>query len=225
MATSNLIMSPVTALPDESPAVTITFPASGMPFTVGQQIGASSFHCSEDANGTGIASCTATPIDVSTPGAKTFTVTATDYAGNTTTKSVPYVVNAAPPGPKRVTPRPPVLLARLLTSRTGTVVLQLGCPTVARCVGAVTLSYKPPHRRSIRIAIGRYRIAGYTAGAVTLRLSRAARVAVVRAHKLTVSLQLQATGGTSRTVRATMRLEPGPEPSHGTGPQTATHYA
>ncbi|HET9102309.1 MAG TPA: peptidylprolyl isomerase [Solirubrobacteraceae bacterium] len=206
ISTSNLIMSAVTVLPDESPTVTITFPASGMPFTIGQKIGAASFQCNEDANGTGIASCTATPIDVSTAGPKTFTVTATDYAGNTTTKSVPYVVNAAPPGPKRVAPRPPVLFAAPLATRTGKVVLQLGCSTVARCAGTVTLRWNAPHHRTLRIASGRYRIPGYRAGTAIVHLSRPARKALLRAHRLSVSLQLQPTGGRARTVRTTLRL-------------------
>lgn len=205
VSTSNLIMSPVTVLPDESPAITVTFPAPNMPFSVHQQIGQASYHCSEDTNGTGIASCTATPIDVSTPGQKTFTVTATDYAGDVSTQSIPYVVNAAPPGPKTVKPQAPVLLAGLVAAKSGKLVLALGCSTVARCTGTMTLSWRN-HHKVFRIAAGRYRVAGDRAGNLTVRLSRPARSALAKQHKLAVTVLLQATKGRTRTVHATVHL-------------------
>ena len=205
VATSNLVMSPITVLPDESPMISVTFPLRGEPFTAGQASGPAAYHCSEDTNGTGIASCTATPIDVSTPGSKTFTVTAIDYAGNTSTQSVPYVVNAAPPGPKTVKPQPPVLLAGLVAAKSGQLVLPLGCSTVARCTGTVTLSWRN-HHRSVRIASGRYRIAGDRAGNLTVRLSRPARRALAMQRKLAVVVDLQATKGRTRTVHASVHL-------------------
>ena len=54
-----------------------------------------------------MASCTGSPIDVTAPGQKTFTVNTTDYAGNTTRQSVSYTVNPAPPAPKPTSPRRP----------------------------------------------------------------------------------------------------------------------
>lgn len=56
---------------------------------------AASYSCADEAGGSGIASCTGSvangaPLVTSPAGAKTFTVTAEDNAGNTTVKSVHY---------------------------------------------------------------------------------------------------------------------------------------
>ncbi len=48
-----------------------------------------------DGSGSGIATCSATSLDVSSPGNRSLTVTATDRAGNTTTRVVSYSVRAA----------------------------------------------------------------------------------------------------------------------------------
>jgi sugar lactone lactonase YvrE len=76
-----------------APTVTITSPADAS-FTVGQQVTAS-FACGD--SGSGVATCAGTvvsgaAIDTSSAGLKTFSVTATDAAGNATTKSVRYLV-------------------------------------------------------------------------------------------------------------------------------------
>jgi hypothetical protein len=75
-------------------APTITTPANGAVYTSGQNVVAS-YSCS-DGSGSGIASCIGTvgpglAIDT-TPGTHTFTVTATDLAGNKTVSSVTYNV-------------------------------------------------------------------------------------------------------------------------------------
>ena len=210
VSTSNLIMSPITVLPDESPTVSITFPVSGILLTVGQQIGPTSYHCSEDANGTGVASCTATPLDVSTPGSKTFTVTATDYAGNTTTQSVPYTVYAPPPPkPKPAAPQPPSLLGTLTAARTGKLPIALKCTTAARCAGTVTLTTTAPHHKTVRIAFGRYGIAGHRTGKVTVTLTKAARTTLLKKHTLAILVALKPNGGKTKTVHATLHLGSG----------------
>ena len=80
---------------DETPpVVTITVPVDGTSYTLNQAVLAD-WTATDDLSG--IASAVGTvpsglPIDTGTVGAKTFTVTATDNAGNTATKTVTYTV-------------------------------------------------------------------------------------------------------------------------------------
>jgi lysophospholipase L1-like esterase len=83
------------------PQVHPVTPAEGATFVQHEQVEAA-FDCT-DAGGSGLASCTGTvdggePIDTSTVGRKTFTVTAVDGAGNTTTEVRSYqVIDVTPP--------------------------------------------------------------------------------------------------------------------------------
>ena len=85
-----------------APDIAVTTPASGAVYGLGERI-AAAYSCSDDAGGSGVASCTGTvangaPIDTATVGEKTFKVEATDNAGNPASKSVTYtVVDQAPP--------------------------------------------------------------------------------------------------------------------------------
>jgi hypothetical protein len=73
------------------PTITVTTPAVNATFTVGQVV-TPVFSCADTLSGS--ASClVATPIETTTPGAKTFTVNAIDGAGNTFTRSVAYTVS------------------------------------------------------------------------------------------------------------------------------------
>jgi hypothetical protein len=77
------------------PTITLTTPVNGATYKVKQKVTAD-YTCS-DTGGSGIASCTGTVangknIDTSKAGTYTFTVTAVDVAGNTTTRSVTYTV-------------------------------------------------------------------------------------------------------------------------------------
>ena len=86
-------------LPDTAaPTVTITTPADGATFTKGQSV-AASYSCEDEAGGSGLASCTATPnvangapIDTAAVGSHSFTVTGTDNAGNSATATSSYAV-------------------------------------------------------------------------------------------------------------------------------------
>ena len=82
------------------PSITLDRPLPNALFTLNDQV-ASSFRCSDPG---GVQSClgqsdpgadrplSGAPIDTSSLGAHTFTVTATDLAGNTTTKTITYFV-------------------------------------------------------------------------------------------------------------------------------------
>jgi hypothetical protein len=91
------------ALDNAPPSIQISTPANGTTFTLGQVVPAA-YSCADDANGTGIASCSGpvapnAGIDTSTPGPKTFTVNAADVAGNTASASTTYTVAVPPPPP------------------------------------------------------------------------------------------------------------------------------
>ena len=69
-----------------APTVTITTPTNGAVFTLGQVVNAN-YACQDEVNGSGLASCAGTvasgsPIDTASVGGKSFTVNATDNAGN-----------------------------------------------------------------------------------------------------------------------------------------------
>ena len=82
------------------PTATITAPGNGATYSVGQAV-AASFSCTDAMSG--VASCTGpvatgAAINTTSVGAKTFTVAATDNAGNTKAATVSYnVVDTTPP--------------------------------------------------------------------------------------------------------------------------------
>lgn len=85
-----------------APAIWLPLPANGATFTVGQSVN-SYFLCADGAGGPGLASCAdqngraaGAPIDTSTLGTHTFTVTATSKDGLTTSASSTYTVIPLP---------------------------------------------------------------------------------------------------------------------------------
>jgi outer membrane protein OmpA-like peptidoglycan-associated protein len=98
-----------------APTVAINSPQPGHVYTVGQAATAS-FVCADRPGGPGIKSCVDSAgapspanIDTSTPGSRTFTVTATSKDGQTTTASVPYTITASTPPPVTPPVTPPVV--------------------------------------------------------------------------------------------------------------------
>jgi hypothetical protein len=90
-----------TVVDGADPTVAITAPTDGAEVERDGVLLAD-FSCADEAGGSGVASCTGDvrggqPVDTSTPGPHTFTVTAVDRAGNETTAEVGYVVTVHQP--------------------------------------------------------------------------------------------------------------------------------
>lgn len=86
-----------------APTISISAPQDGAAYSQNQHVTAD-YSCSDERSGSGVASCSGTvpagqPLDTMTVGQHAFTVTSTDVAGNRTTMTVHYVVNAAQPPP------------------------------------------------------------------------------------------------------------------------------
>jgi hypothetical protein len=96
---SNAFQGSVYVFAPPAPTVAIASPASGAVYTQAQSV-AAAYSCSAASPAT-LSACTGpsvsgAPIDTATPGAHTFTVTATDSEGFRTTQSVAYTVAASP---------------------------------------------------------------------------------------------------------------------------------
>ena len=96
-----------------APAISLTTPAEGATFTLGQSV-AADYRCDDGEDGSGISSCTGDvpsgrPIDTSSVGPKSFTVTTEDNAGNRDSVTHGYSVEYAFGGFKSPLNAPPVV--------------------------------------------------------------------------------------------------------------------
>ncbi|MFZ0042620.1 MAG: hypothetical protein WAK93_15015, partial [Solirubrobacteraceae bacterium] len=210
VTSQNYVMTPITVLNDTSaPAITITQPVSGEQFFEGQSV-TPQFSCN-DGTGTGVQRCAATgPVDTTTSGPHTFTVAATDYAGNSGTQSVSYVVDAPANKSK---PQPPSLTGSLKASRSGALTIKLRCSAASRCAGKLTLyaiTGSRKHPKRTELGSGRYSIAAHKQGKLTVHLRHVALTLLHRGKgHLSVSVVLLPSGGKARTITKRLALAPG----------------
>jgi hypothetical protein len=83
-----------------APVVNLRTPVDGASYAMGEDVLAD-YDCSDEPNGSGVLSCVGdvadgAALDTSTPGARSFTVTATDVAGNSASTTVAYEVVEEP---------------------------------------------------------------------------------------------------------------------------------
>lgn len=86
----------LSAADNTPPTIDIATPSDGATYALGQAVNAD-YSCTDESGGSGLQSCTGTvasgsPIDTSTVGTRTFTVTATDNAGNTVSSTPSYTI-------------------------------------------------------------------------------------------------------------------------------------
>jgi hypothetical protein len=79
-----------------APTIALSSPAQGAVYDLGRQV-AASYSCADEDGGSGLASCSGTvangaAVDTSSVGEKSFTVSATDNAGNPASRTVTYSV-------------------------------------------------------------------------------------------------------------------------------------
>jgi len=79
------------------PTIALSTPADGATYALNQDV-AAKYSCQDENGGSGLKSCEGTvpngsPIDTASPGQKSFTVTATDNAGNTDSVTRTYTVS------------------------------------------------------------------------------------------------------------------------------------
>ena len=97
-----VVTNTVTVVDETKPTITLTTPTAGAVYELGEQVLAD-YSCADEPNGSGLDSCignvaSGAAVDTGSLGDKTFTVNASDEAGNTASTSVTYtVVDATPP--------------------------------------------------------------------------------------------------------------------------------
>lgn len=194
---------PRTATP-APPSASISAPAAGASYYEGEAV-ATTFSCSEGARGPGLQSCDDShgsdttaggrgTLDTASPGAHTYTVTATSKDGQSTRTTIGYTVRKHSYGRLTVTVQRSSLL---LIGRRANV--RLGChggPPGGVCAGEVSLAVRitrhvhrlvDGHRRLVVVShsrvLGRawFSVARGRKGTVHLRLRHAGRRALVSA--------------------------------------------
>ncbi len=203
ITSSNLVfVNSIRILTDKSPpAITIGSPAPHQTLNLGQQV-APSYSCN-DGTGTGVDTC-AGPSTVNTNlyGTLQYTVTATDYAGNTSSKTVTYLVEL-----------PPTLASLGTVSNKGVVSLKLHCPSSVACSGLVGLEAGKPIG-----AIGgtRFYVRSGGTGAVRLSLTTAGwRMFRAAKWRLRATLAIVPSGAGSKSITREVSLakaKPKPKP-------------
>jgi peptidyl-prolyl cis-trans isomerase A (cyclophilin A) len=123
-----VVVNSIRVLNDSSPPViTVGSPVPRQTLNLGQQI-TPAYTCN-DGTGTGVDTCTGpATINTNLYGTLQYTVSATDYAGNSDAKTITYLVEL-----------PPALAKLGTVSSKGVLGLSIHCPSSVACVGTADL--------------------------------------------------------------------------------------
>jgi hypothetical protein len=104
-----VVTNTATVVDETKPTISLTTPAAGAVYEMGEHVVAD-YSCADEPDGSGLDSCEGSvangaTVNTESLGEKTFTVNASDKAGNTASKAVKYtVVDATPPSITVTTP-------------------------------------------------------------------------------------------------------------------------
>jgi cyclophilin family peptidyl-prolyl cis-trans isomerase len=208
ITSSNLVfVNSITILNDTSPpAITVSAPVQHQTLNLGQKI-TPAYSCN-DGTGVGVDTCTG-PATVNTNlyGTLQYTVTATDYAGNSDTKTITYLVEL-----------PPTLASLGTVSSKGVLSLKIHCPASVACVGTADLIAG----KLTLIGGTRFNIRAGATGSVRLPLTAAGwRSFRAAKWRLKAALAITPTGVGSKSstdkitlTRAKAKPKPKPKPKH-----------
>ena len=221
----------VLTYPVAPPTVSIAAPANGASYVQGQAV-SSSFSCDDGAGGSWLVSCvdqnggaSGSPLDTSTLGSHTLTVTATTRDGMTGTSSVTYQVlssgsggagggggsGGAFPGVK--------LHPGTFAVHNGNVKISVTCPPgqLATCVGtdtlstlkAVTVTVSVRHKHKPILGSARFSIPAGQTKVLTIKLNNVALKLLTKYHNLLVleTVVAQDSTGQSKTTSTTITLK------------------
>jgi hypothetical protein len=172
------------------PTVTLTSPANGATYTEGKVVDAS-YSCT-DVN---LATCagpvaSGAAIDTSTLGKHTFTVTATDAAGNTTSRSATYTVTAPSQAPA-------VKLTGSVYTQGTSAMVPLACRAAKgqQCVVTVTLTARErlsgKRYRTIVVGSGKHRLSAGEKTTLRIHLSAAGQKLLAKEKRLPVAVSIR----------------------------------
>jgi hypothetical protein len=204
LTANNLIyVNSITPLSYPAPTITLSKPSNNSHFNLGQTV--QPVYSCDDAGGPGLASCTGPKtVDTTLFGTFKYTVTATDSAGDTATKSVSYTVVPyfIPKPPK---PRAPILSPPYHTDRRGDVSVGLLCAAKVRCTGKLRLFAGHKHKL---VGVAGYSIAQGHTIQLTLRLNKTGRRLLSAGHRrLQVAVALTPSGKHSHTTKHKLTLK------------------
>jgi hypothetical protein len=207
---SQLVTTQITRLNDTTaPVITVTSPVEHAVIPEGANV-VPQFSC-DDGTGVGVASCRLTqPLDTSMTGLDQFTVTATDYAGNSVTRSIDVTVVAQSTPTKARAPVKTMVPAVGLATATaaGSLPVTVRCPSSARsaCTGTVALTVQSG-KRTISLGSVRYKVAPGKRAVLALRLNRSALALLRKSHLRLSKVTMSVTPtGAKKPNKSTVRL-------------------
>jgi cyclophilin family peptidyl-prolyl cis-trans isomerase len=207
---ANLIfINSITVLRDTTaPAITITSPVQRETLNFGQKV-TPAYSCN-DGTGTGVEACSGpSTVDTDLYGTIQYTVASEDYAGNTGTKTVTYIVEL-----------PPAVQSVGTVSSKGVLSTTIHCPSSVACVGTAGLVTRKP-----AAIIGTARFDIRSGGTASVRVSlTGAGWTMFRAAKwrlpATLVITPSGTGSQSSSRRITLtKAKPKPKPKKNKKPK------